>query len=282
MRVLNIEVPALMVDRWRDHLAAERQPFFLTDALADRSALGHLPRVPRSTVELSAEERDTYCAWRVSPHLDRVVWVERIWWDDQPAATRRRLLTQQAHHRRGNVPTSHAFTDLLPDLPPGRIWWHREQLTEPVLARSVVEDQLPSRHEGVSAAVWRTASRVLPDARRLAGTFPAGSGSNCFGTVMAAAGVADAEDTWMQREPFEQFLAQRSRPGGNDGQPGTLLIWRTPSGEVEHAAVTLGDGWALHKPAQTWWSARVVVPVRELITWWRTPGQRLRRRRLSP
>ncbi|MDL2344136.1 hypothetical protein QOL99_08220 [Deinococcus sp. MIMF12] len=81
----------------------------------------------------------------------------------------------------------------------------------------------------------------------------------------------------MQRDPFEAFLAERTRPGGRDDQPGTVLVWRNAAGAVEHAAVTLGGGWALHKPSQTWRSARVVLPVRDLIRGSRTPGWRLSR-----
>lgn len=48
----------------------------------------------------------------------------------------------------------------------------------------------------------------------------------------------------MGREPFEAFLQERTRPGGDDYQPGTLLLWRSANGQAQHAAVTLGDGWA--------------------------------------
>jgi hypothetical protein len=63
----------------------------------------------------------------------------------------------------------------------------------------VSEDLGPSRHGEVKS--WPT--EILPRARELAGTFPGGSGPNCFGTVMAAAGVEGAADEWMQRQPFD-------------------------------------------------------------------------------
>lgn len=100
----------------------------------------------------------------------------------------------------------------------------------------------PCERDNVPEAVWRSAAPLLPRARDLAGTFPHGGGPNCFGTVMGAAGVAGAEREWTQREPFGAFLAERARPGGQDEQPGTVLVWRDAAGAVQHAAVTLGGG----------------------------------------
>ena len=83
----------------------------------------------------------------------------------------------------------------------------------------------------------------------------------------------------MLREPFEQFLQQRAKKGGQDDQPGTLLVWRSEQG-LEHAAVTLGGGWAFQKPSQTWNTARVVLPVSEIKRLNRVRGWRLERYRL--
>ena len=67
----------------------------------------------------------------------------------------------------------------------------------------------------------------MPGVKRFAGTFPAGSGPNCFGTVMAAAGVINAVDEWMQQDPFDQWLATRCRPvTGTGNVSGTVLVWR--------------------------------------------------------
>ncbi|MFB9992957.1 hypothetical protein ACFFLM_13360 [Deinococcus oregonensis] len=132
----------------------------------------------------------------------------------------------------------------------------------------------------MSPTEWQAAEKLLPRARTLAGTFAHGSGPNCFGTVMAAAGVLGAELEWMQREPFEEFLANHTHAGGKDDHPGTLLVWRSKGRQLEHAAVTLGGGWALHKPSQTWMTPRAVLPAPALIRAYRTPGHRLERRTL--
>jgi hypothetical protein len=133
----------------------------------------------------------------------------------------------------------------------------------------------------VPTVVWSEVSTLLPGARQLAGTFPDGSGPNCFATVMGAAGVAGAAGAWMLREPFEEWLADTSRPGGSDDEPGTVLVWRSASGDVEHAAVTLGGGWALHKPSQGWMSPVKVLTVRDAILSARATDRRISRRTIG-
>jgi len=96
---------------------------------------------------------------------------------------------------------------------------------------------------------------------------------------MAVAGVAGAERVWMMREPFGEWLTTCAEPGGNDADLGTVLVWRSSDGP-DRAAVTLGDGWALHKPSQGWMSPVKVLPVDQLKLRCRASGQRLSRYRL--
>lgn len=151
-----------------------------------------------------------------------------------------------------------------------------------VLPRLVSVDLKPSRHLEVPESTWAAIQSLLPRARELAGTFPDGSGPNCFGTVMAAAGVDGAGGAWMQRQPFDQWLADNTSRGGRDDVPGTVLVWRSNDRAVQHAAITLGDGWILHKPSQSWMTPRKVRPVPDIIRSTRTPGWHLHRHTLAP
>ncbi|MCP2014948.1 hypothetical protein L1280_002100 [Deinococcus sp. HSC-46F16] len=274
MHVLNILVSPDLLGLWAGWLALERQPFFLTGE--EVRALG-LHAEPRAEARLTPEARDTFALWGVAPGADHVAWLTEEEWLALPTATQRALVRAQVRHGRGAVPHVRDFADLLPHLPGSRFVWWPSLLSPAVLARVVAQDQRACRRDEVPEHVWDAAATILPGARELAGTFPHASGPNCFGTVMGAAGVPGAEREWMQRTPFEAFLAERTQPGGRDDQPGTVLVWRDAAGAVQHAAVTLGGGWALHKPSQTWRSARVVLPVRELIAYSRTPGWRLGR-----
>jgi cell wall-associated NlpC family hydrolase len=97
---------------------------------------------------------------------------------------------------------------------------------------------------------------------------------------MAACGVDGAHDLWMLREPFEDWLAAHPAKGGDDLEPGTVLVWRSADGNVQHAAVTIGAGWALHKPSQGWMSPTKILTGQGLKYSARTRGQHLHRRRL--
>jgi hypothetical protein len=147
----------------------------------------------------------------------------------------------------------------------------------------VVGDAARAQADGheVPNRVWRGATRTMPDARRLAGTFATKSGPNCFGTVMASTGVANADRVWMLREPFEQWLSEKTRPGGDDCEPGTVMVWRSPDGLVQHAGITLGEGWVLHKPSQGWMSPNKVLTTQECKASSREVGRPMPVRNLS-
>jgi hypothetical protein len=248
VQILGIEVDAQLLDRWRDWLMPPEQPFLVPPEVAAAAAL------PADRARLTFEVTDSFCLY--DPGDRAVCWLSRAGSRRLPAEIRR---DQPSRHR----------------------WPSRDRARDiATVARFVEEGRRRSRHADVVAATWRRVAGVLPAARELAGTFPAGSGPNCFGTVMGAAGESGAEATWMQREPFEEWLAAATRPGGSDGVAGTVLVWRDTHGLVQHAAVTLGDGWALHKPSQGWMSPTKVLTVRDVMFSARARGHHVERRTL--
>ncbi|MEV0611909.1 hypothetical protein AB0I81_01210 [Nonomuraea sp. NPDC050404] len=249
MLVLGIEVSDDLLDRWLGWFAPQEQPFLIPPDLA--AALN----LEDDRNRLTPEVRDTFCLYG----LDRgaLVWLSETEARRLPASVRR---SQSA-----------------PRHWPSSI---RGREVEAVV-KYVEKGRRPSRHGDVPAATWDAVSSTIPKARRLAGTFPGRSGPNCFGTVMAACGVDGAEDAWMLREPFEDWLAERTAKGGHDDEAGTVLVWRSAGGgAVQHAAITLGDGWALHKPSQGWMSPTKVLTIRDLKYSARAKGQRLHRHHL--
>lgn len=226
------------------------QPFLVPPELAD--AAGLVPDRERLTFELT----DSFLLYDLD---DRAVcWCTRAESSRLPTEVRR------------DQPGAHRWPSPDRDRDHARV------------ARFVESEHRPSRHAEVAEATWQVAARVLPGARDLAGAFPRASGPNCFGTVLGAAGVARAAGTWIQREPFEEWLASATRPGGRDDQAGTVLVWRDSKSMVQHAAVTLGDGWALQKQSQGWMSPRSVLTVRDAILSARVSGHHLHRRTLLP
>jgi hypothetical protein len=281
VRVLNIEVEASLLEHWRAWFAPDPQPFLVDAALAEQ--LGREP----SLTALPDELRDTFEVYAL-PDGVGVVWYAEAEFAELPRATRAALVRRQTAYEREHVPSVRRWRDRLGDAvreqADGRrfVWWPHllEGRAEDILTEYVEDGRVASRHDEVDSRTWRRAAERLPRARELGGTFAASSGPNCFGTVMAAAGVESAEDVWMLREPFEEWLTAHTSPGGDDRTAGTVLVWRAPDGQVEHAAVALGDGWFLHKPSQGWMSPRKVLRADEVKRSARARGRRLTRRQL--
>lgn len=280
MRALNIDVPDALAARWVDWFAPTVQPFLADEALA--ASVGG-----SEDQQLSDEVRDTFCLYGLPAGL-RYVWLDEAQFMALPKPERVALVRGQLTHEREIVPSVRAWAsvvgDKVRDQADGHrfVWWRSllDGVEEQVLTDYIEEGRRPSRHDEVPEKVWESSAALLPEARRLAGTFAPASGPNCFGTVMAAAGVDGADTVWMLREPFEDWLADSTRPGGSDERPGTVLVWRSPDGLVQHAAVTLGGGWALHKPSQGWMSPTKVLTVEECKASARSVGRRLERRSL--
>ena len=275
--VLGIPVSDELLARWVTWLAPTRQPFVVDpeDELVDR----------RDRV-LSRELLDTYELYGgKGKHL---AWLTESELLALPRQRRADLIRVQVDGGRSVVPTVRRWESLVGprarDQADGHrfVWWPSllGDHTEQVLAEFVDNGRRPSQHRSVSRSTWAAAEHLLPRAEELAGTFPAHSGPNCFGAVMSAAGASVTEQDWASREPFEAWLSERTVAGGGVSAPGTVLVWRSPAGEVEHAAVTLGDGWALHKPSQGWMSPTKVLSVDDVIRSSRCWGRRLTRRRI--
>jgi hypothetical protein len=157
------------------------------------------------------------------------------------------------------------------------VWFDESRAREAGLAFRCAEDVLAFvEQEG------RIPHIRVTGAPSLAGTFPFGSGPNCFGTTMAGAGVANAENEWMMIEPFNDWLHASCTRGGHDQEAGTVLLWRdTSTGQPWHSALTIGDGWAFEKASQCWWSPRYVAGVEDVKRVSRGEGLRLERWRLQ-
>ncbi len=276
MHALGIDVPDGLVVHWRAWFAPDPQPFLLDAKLAR-----HLG-IERTVAPLPDELRDTFEVYALDDGVG-VGWLDEAAFMGYPREDRAALVRSQVRRERSLVPTvrscpGHVRARARAQADGHRFVWWPTLLDrhDDVLLAYVEEGRRASRHDDVPSAVWDRIEGRLPGARGLAGTFPALSGPNCFGTVMAAAGTEGAADIWMLREPFEEWLTASTQPGGDDNDSGTVLVWRSPDGLVQHAAITLGDGWALHKPSQGWMSPRKVLGLADVKRSARAPGRRHR------
>jgi hypothetical protein len=288
MKALGIAVSNELYNDWRRWLAPEVQPFFV-------DSLEPWPASARREQSLGQELIETYAAWRIDRSL-KIVWLDEETFVGMTRSQRATLVRAQVEHRRGAVPSVRRWSDLLdPEVLRSQadghrfVWWPSllTSNADRVLSRVVsaapngaAPHSLPSRHREVARATWDKCVSALPNARRIAGSFPPSGGPNCFSTVMAAANVAGATKGSMLQAPFQNWLTSACRPGGRDDDAGTVLVWRDRSGALFHTAVTIGDGWALEKASGEWWTPRAVRTVADVIRTSRARGQRLERHRI--
>ena len=277
--VLGIEVGPTLIESWCRWLAPNPQPFLVASGAAWPDCLDE-------GGVLTEELKDTYRLWWGVEKGSSVVWISEAQFDALPRRNRAALVREQVVRRRGAVPTVRGWLDLIDGAELRRqadghrfIWWPSLVARQPeaILSRVVADRRLPSRHVDVPDDVWRRAAALLPEARHLAGTFPAGSTTNCFGSVMAAAG-APSDEVYADVRPFEAWLATACTPGGATDDAGVVLVWRDRRGAPVHAAVTIGGGWALEKASKDWHAPFAVATVADIMRMARHPGERLDRR----
>jgi hypothetical protein len=273
---LGIDVPPDLLDRWRTWFAPHLQPFNTTHLGRDAAGLG---RPAEPTLSL----RDTFHVYGDG----NWTWLEEPEFTALDLGTKRALLRDRAATGRVSqlLDEDRAIAKTVA-VDSRIVWWPdtlRRAGDQPLL--DYVENGLPpSRHQEVTRATWSTGSHLLPLAGDLAGRLPASSGPNCFSAVLAAAGAGPASD-WTHREPFEQWLARRTHlvhGTHRDHLPGVVLTWRNHDGLAEHAAVTIGEGYALNKPSQGWFSPYLVWTVKETIAFSRYRGAVLSRYLITP
>ncbi len=282
--VLNISIRADLTARQLAWFAPDCHPFVATRQSATR--LGD--EVGATTMAVSAEVRDTFELYRLGPDRQIVGLSEDAFLRLRPT-TRARLVREQVHWGRGNVPTVRSVPQQVRPLVQGQadghrfVWWRRlmQGNALQVLDAYLADGRRPSLHGDVPPEHWRQVARIVPGAQRLAGRYPDRSGPNCFGAVMAACGVEGAEQEWVMREPFDAWLTKHTRRGGSDDGAGTVLVWRAPDGQADHAAVTIGGGWLLHKPSQGWMSPWKILTVAGGKSSARARGRRLTRHQLG-
>lgn len=284
LTVVGCVVPEAQRRAFEQHLSPDVQPFFVSEDL-----VGALPARLRWT---RAEFRamtwplsfvDAFTLYRVSADLPWVTLLSARGFAALDAAVRTRLVQCQRNAGRGGVfdvtawssalsPNDVAALRATPDglalLWPS-VWRDLSRAGRTVILRSVLEeDRLTHRGRELSASHWAEIDARLPGVRALAGTFATESGANCLSTVVAAFGEFDAANVWLHPEPFERWLHDDARRAHDTDALGTVLVWRDATGRVQHAAVSLGHGWAFQKDAQGWFAPRQIVRLADLFRRW--------------
>ncbi|MDO4607348.1 MAG: hypothetical protein Q4B12_08525 [Bowdeniella nasicola] len=252
--VLGIPVSPELVDKWKNFWSFPVQPFPVKGLPAEL-----LEQLPASRdVTPSGEYRDTFYLYDAA---DR-----RFYSQGDIASLPGNVRSELLRVQKNSYPE--------PIVPA----WPGDPFLLPKMIRWIEHGVRSSLHEIAAQSLEAASSEKLPAAKSLAGTFAERSGPNCFHTVMCAAGE-NPPDPWVTQDVFTEFLERRAEPlkdNRADATAGVIFTW-TLHGELAHAAVTLGDGWSLVKPSQSWSSPRLVWTVPEVVASWRIKGATMQR-----
>ena len=287
MMVAGCELTSSTFSCWQQHFVPAAQPFFVSKSLSQK-----LPAWPRFTREefgrsgVSLSLHDTFTTYNVSKDAVWVVWLTQGAFSSLFPTVQAALLAEQRDFGRGGVFSVDEIVDILktetltiPNLNGLFVWWPElwARLSEgekcAVLRAFAETDRLPCRRRDLEPDDWERVARVLPRAHELAGTFLPDSGGNCLATVMAAFGVPAVAELWIHPEPFERWLKVFSPLPDIVVEPvlGDVLVWRDGD-RVQHAAVSLGEGYVLHKEAQGWFAPRQVMRLEDVLERWQDDG----------
>jgi hypothetical protein len=281
--VLNIPVSARLLRAWDNLFVSAVQPFYLPEdwpTLGWAAALASQPLWKRSELHsyhLPMAVHDTLNLYEVTPEAMWVLLLDEQGFADLPAGTQAGLLDAQLAFRRGGVEQAER-------LGPPRVWWPGSWQALPPearwkrLKRFVEDDRLPCRRRELTSAHRRELRRRFPALMPMLGTFVPASGPNCLTSVMAAYGVPGTTNMWMHAPPFLRWLERAAVMSDSAetlhdvAQMGTVLVWRDAAGVVQHAALSLGEGWLFHKEAQGWFTPRQVVRLTDALGRWQHEG----------
>ncbi len=288
MEILNCRIDNATLTAWKNHFAPTTQPFFaLRRFPLPKGSGGHWLDCGAVRGALGLSAHDTFATYEVASTARHLLFLDEHSFQTLPPDLRADLLHEQLEVGRGSVFHLEDLAEHLPhsEIGPvtsaasGRlvVWWPglfntlSDATQARLLANFVSEDRPPCRRAEFPAEQWQQVQRALPGLPDRVGTFHPDSGPNCLGAVIEAfTGQIITHRT--ERHEFEAWLKSRLVATGAADELGTVLLWRDEHGALQHAAVSLGDGYAFHKEAQTWWSPWQVVHLTEVTERWQDAG----------
>lgn len=217
---------------------------------------------------------NAYLAWRMKPDTFVVIVDHGAWFAGLSEADQRRVRERQVALGRGKcVPLTRFGADA--DIPStaivddlvvlDRALWH--SLSEQT-QRSVMKAELGDWDRATSYAVPNGAPRHIAD---IANRFVWQEGVNCL-AVTAFAITTRQQDVlqWMMPDAFEDILCAwgYTNEGNATLRSGDVVVFRSESGDIIHAAYALSPDRLLNKSGQTSFNPVAIVNPQELQEDW--------------
>jgi len=302
-----------ILHEWSHHFVYKRAPFYLRagdlTSLPAMIPLMSRAEVASDCVDLPLDARDTYTTYNIDASAEWVSMLDSASLLALDPTVRAKLLRLQSRLGRGQIYPLHVYEEMTKGDPASRlaepftfatenarmvslqyeVWCAlRSETRVHWLMSYVSQDDSVCRSAEISGVTWQAIGQVCgPMPRRLAGTFSARSGPNCFSTTLAAAtldvAVGDrVANLWLHQEPFLRGLAHLGfRAVGRiidvgDVAPRSVIVWNDADGRAQHACFVAGEGWALNKDAQGWQAPRQLLPLADVVNAWTEPTLTMR------
>lgn len=283
---------------WASLLVSDPAPFFLSGDMLSLVPTT-LPIMDRRTGlahYLPRPFHDSYAVYTVDPACQHVVFLTDTALRELPAPVRETLLATQWRYGRGQIYDWAYVKEMLPANLPARTktcietdsgtkWvldaslWHALSPTvREHWLRHFIEQEQPS-YPFISLGQVPHLLESLPPGLPLANTFTYTSGPNCFATTLAAitnipAYAETISTLWLEQQAFVQGLHIRGYTTQETVIPEDrecheiVILWRDAQAVLRHACFLLGEGVALNKNAQAWYTPRHLALLHNIVRYW--------------
>jgi hypothetical protein len=294
--VLGCRVTPAEFTQWQHYFVCDPAPYFLPRGLKLPPTIQVINRESFATIDLELTYRDSYTTYARSSDTEAIAFLTAAQFDALDTITQQALLEAQLDLQRGHV---YDWESVLPYIqaclslartrsvvrngqtylvPDKRLWLALEEETRNQwLIDWMSRDALRCLSTTLTEADWSQLNNAA--VWQLAGTFANTSGPNCFATTLAA--IAGSGDTaneianhWLHQPEFFAALDQQgyhvnpSVSANNPGLEDAVLVWFDSDQRAQHACYVMGDGLALNKNSQAWFSPRQLVRVQSIVDLW--------------
>lgn len=308
MNILGCRVNEPLIASWEQRLVFEREPVFVTPAerrwLPAGSVVLTGAELRDNYAMAPLDLHDSYNLYAMQRQGLEVAFLTPAEFWDLSEEARQGVMALQAERGRGQIYTEGWLRKLGVTLATGQrdrftladgfrfalrhdFWWSLSpEERRRWLQHFVAEGRESCLSSRLRPDQWEQIDqRHGPQIRLLAGTFAPTSGPNCFATVLAAVTsspnlAASIAGHWLHPVPMLRGLAERgfelsTMPGDPEALPaGAVVLLVDDERRPQHAFYCLGDGLALNKDAQSWFTPRQIRPVAEILRSWITQSLR--------
>jgi hypothetical protein len=296
MNVLGCKVTGADIAQWTRYFVCDPAPYAIPSNTILPATVKVMSRAAFVESDFELSYRDSYATYAMTLQAQTIAFLTADDFDQLEAETQQRLLAAQMESKRGHIYlwdevaeyvqsclalartrcfSRHGRVYLVPDM---RLW---QAIPDDVRIRWIIDwislDAPHCRSSTLSEHDWLRLNQ--PNVRKLAGTFASKSGPNCFATTVAAISRSDGDvtqiaDQWLHQPEFLAALYQHGYQVNLSASVSDLalydavLVWFDHDHRAQHTCYLVGEGLAINKNSQAWFSPRQLLLIKEIVAYW--------------